>query len=74
MIDQLRIQQVLVNLIQNAVKFSQEGRKVFVKLHYFPVNNSWCKVGIRIKVTDFGCGISSDDIQNLFLPYFKSNN
>jgi signal transduction histidine kinase len=64
----------LINLIQNAVKFSQEGRSVSVKLNYFSVKNSQSNIGIKIKVTDFGCGIAKEDLDNLFMPYFKSNN
>lgn len=59
-IDKLRVQQILVNLIQNAIKFSKRHGDIEVSLERFSVEKDG-DVGIRVKVTDQGVGISPDD-------------
>lgn len=56
--DQMRIEQVLANLISNAIKFSDQGGEVIVRLD----------VGDRavVRVQDFGIGISKDFHDKLF--------
>jgi PAS domain S-box-containing protein len=55
--DPIRLQQVVANLLANAIKFTPEGGRVKVKLER--VNSD-----ALINVTDTGAGISAD-----FLPY-----
>ena len=64
--DKMRLQQILINLIKNALKFtSQNG---FVK-----INASYIKKEERIlvKVQDTGIGISKQDQQRLFKKFGK---
>lgn len=64
--DALRLQQVLSNLIGNAIKFTEHGEvKVQVKLLGF--ENSHAK--IRFSVQDTGIGMSRDDQSKLFQPF-----
>lgn len=72
MIDSLRVQQVLINLIVNAVKFSDSGRKVTISLSYFEVSQSPGEVGVEIKVIDKGIGISEADQKLIFDAYFRT--
>lgn len=58
-IDNRRIQQVLVCLIQNAVKFSEEGGRVEVR-------TSRTARGVRVEVEDRGLGIPEDQLATIF--------
>jgi len=57
--DPSRVEQVLLNLLSNANKYSPEGKKISV---ISAMNGS----GWRISIRDNGIGISSDDQQRIF--------
>jgi two-component system phosphate regulon sensor histidine kinase PhoR len=59
-----RLEQVLMNLINNAVKYSQENKKVIVKSCLY--NNF-----VRISVTDFGIGLSEDQKDRIFERFYR---
>src|SRR5262249_56547210 len=61
--DRLRLEQVLLNLIGNAVKFTPQGGKIVVRLSR--VGNRVC-----VSVSDSGCGISAEFLPHVFEPYF----
>ena len=56
-LDQRRLQQVLLNLLNNAVKFQRHG-KIFVEAHVIMPPGDRNKRLLRVKVRDFGAGIS----------------
>lgn len=61
-----RLRQILINLIGNAVKFTQKG-EIIVKVDpEFMQENTVC---IKCSVEDSGNGIPHDMQQNLFLPF-----
>ncbi len=60
--DSHRLQQVLVNLVNNAVKFTDKGT---VDVHIYKVNERhW-----GFDVTDTGQGIAPDDQKHIFDPF-----
>lgn len=63
--DPNQLQQVLVNLTVNALQAMLEGGKLEVTAAADPAQNE-----ILLKVKDTGCGISQEDIPQLFEPYF----
>jgi PAS domain S-box-containing protein len=64
--DRDRLQQVLTNLVANAVKFSPAGSAVTVAL----LDHSPATPGsIRFEVADRGPGIARDDLPRLFQPF-----
>ena len=65
--DRLLILQALLNLVSNAVKYSQPNPEVFVSLNVE-------KGSIIICVGDNGIGIPKIDIDNLFDPFFRGAN
>lgn len=63
--DQFRLTQVFMNLINNAIKFTSEGF-VSVSLTHENIGQD---VVLRCTVRDTGCGLSEEDIANLFTDY-----
>jgi PAS domain S-box-containing protein len=61
-IDPSRFEQVLINLLSNASKYSPEGSRIIL-------NTSIQNGHILIQVKDEGIGISPEDQKNLFQPY-----
>ncbi|MEI6062423.1 MAG: PAS domain S-box protein, partial [Bacteroidota bacterium] len=66
--DRQRIRQVLLNLVNNAVKYNREGGKVLIETSLRQSDTRLLST-IRISIIDTGLGISADDIQKLFLPF-----
>lgn len=61
--DRLRVQQVLLNLVSNAVKFSA-GKEVLIRV----THDNGC---VLVKVEDKGIGISERDLKLLFQPFVQ---
>ncbi len=70
--DALRLKQVLLNLIGNAVKFTPSGRSVGVRTSRFSSREDGAgpeREWIRIAVIDEGPGISPEDHDRIFNPF-----
>lgn len=63
--DKDRIEQVLVNLLQNAAKYSPDSQSI--NIHSTVVSNY-----IKISVTDFGVGINQVDQKKIFERFFRA--
>jgi len=65
--DVVRLEQVLQNLLHNAIKYSPLGGTVAIDLA--------CMEGmVRIEVTDQGMGIPQDVLPNLFTRFYRAPN
>ena len=64
--DKLRLKQILLNLIGNAIKFTDQGR-VLIKVSLADTDNEQAE--IEIAVEDTGIGISEQDQQILFKAF-----
>ncbi len=62
--DRARMEQVLVNLISNALKYSPEADKVII-------NVSSTTLGVKISVTDFGIGVPKSKVPFLFDRFYQ---
>ena len=62
--DRDKVLQVLTNLLSNAVKYSPAGRPVVVSAERLPG-------AVRVHVTDRGLGMSPEQIENMFVPYYR---
>lgn len=69
--DEIRIRQVLINLVSNAVKFTSTGY-VKIKGYTKTSNNDFGKVEFYLIVEDTGIGISSEDLQIIFESFQQS--
>ncbi len=61
--DPVRLQQILINLVNNAIKFTSEGG---IDLSCSLVNESENRATFIFSVTDSGIGISEENLQNIF--------
>lgn len=64
--DPQRLKQILINLLNNAVKFTPERGKVSLEV---AVNAE--RAQIQFIVSDNGIGIAPDDLQKLFSPFMQ---
>jgi len=70
--DELRLRQVLINLLGNAIKFTEEG---YVRLTISQEQNpeDSLQPRIRFEVSDSGIGLSSDERNALFKKFGRIN-
>jgi CheY-like chemotaxis protein len=67
-LDERRMRQVLINLLNNAVKFTPEGGTITLEVsHVKDSGNPY----LRFVVIDTGIGISEENIQKLFQPFIQ---
>ena len=65
--DSLRLRQILINLISNAIKFTKKG-EIYVAVHLISIlENNHIELGFEIK--DTGIGISADKLHRLFKAF-----
>jgi|GEM_PF-5845876 len=69
MIDPTRLRQILVNLIGNAIKFTESG-KIQIRVSA-PFRNADQK--IRVEIEDSGFGMTEDQVANLFNPFSQAD-
>jgi PAS domain S-box-containing protein len=64
--DVTRLRQILTNLVNNAIKFTETG-EVFIEVKSTPVENNFNKITFSVK--DTGIGIPEDKLNRLFQPF-----
>lgn len=69
--DSMRIMQVLVNLVSNAVKFTSEKGKISATIEQTKRNDDM--ITYNFVVTDTGCGISEEDQEIIFQSFTQAN-
>ncbi len=67
--DPVRLKQIMINLVNNAIKFTEKGG---VELKVNSVKNKKSKECLRFEVVDTGIGISEDGIKKLFKSYSQT--
>jgi PAS domain S-box-containing protein len=65
-----RLRQILVNLIGNAIKFTERGR---VDLSAEPASDRQGRALLRLAVRDTGIGIGAEDQARLFQPFVQAD-
>ena len=78
-LDERRIRQVLINLLNNAVKFTPNGGKITLQVSYITVlsnaenahSGSMPCDTLEISIVDTGIGIAPDQIKRLFQPFVQ---
>jgi len=65
--DELRLAQVITNLLANAVKFTPEEGSISITVQFLEEESGFCT--IKCSVADSGIGISSEQISHLFQAF-----
>jgi signal transduction histidine kinase len=67
MTDYLRLQQIVTNLVSNAIRYTEAGT-ITIKTELLS-DKHW-----SICITDTGIGIASEDCDRIFMPFFRADN
>lgn len=67
--DEVRLRQILFNLVGNAIKFAEKG-EIRVSASLLP-NSSYSSVRVLVTVSDTGIGISDECIKSVFEPFVQ---
>ncbi len=68
--DQLRLKQVLINLVNNAIKFTKEGE---INVCLEKIKQDEQTVCLKFKIQDTGIGMDQDQICRLFAPFTQAD-
>jgi len=63
-VDEKCVRQILVNLLDNAVKFTEASGSVSLEIHYFDTH-------VRFNVIDNGIGIDKSKFESIFEPFVQ---
>lgn len=66
--DEIKLSQILLNFVSNAIKFSNKGSVVITATHIGP------DAPLKIEVKDNGIGIDAADLNKLFIPFSQVDN
>jgi signal transduction histidine kinase len=56
----------LTNLIHNSIKFTSQGDRVHIEAHQHAPET------ITMIIEDSGCGIAPEELDKVFLPFYRS--
>ncbi|WP_256710533.1 response regulator [Paenibacillus sp. FSL H8-0548] len=68
--DALRLEQILLNLCMNAIKFTNRGR---VKLELDFVEETASQISLRFTILDTGIGMTVEQVDKLFKPFTQAD-
>ncbi|MEG1027603.1 MAG: response regulator, partial [Oscillospiraceae bacterium] len=69
--DAMKLQQIIINILSNAVKFTPEHGKVSLSVQQ--INKTKNDAVLRFVINDTGCGISEEFIAHLFEPFTQEH-
>lgn len=72
--DLLRINQILINIIGNAIKFTPEGGTVEFQMEEIPPKKTENHARYRFTVSDTGVGMTEDFMSRIFEPFTRNRN
>ncbi len=71
--DKLRINQILINLLSNSIKFTEPGGKISVRITQKPLSKKGYGV-YEFRIKDNGIGISEEFLKEIFEPFARERN
>ncbi|MGL4943047.1 MAG: ATP-binding protein [Thermoguttaceae bacterium] len=70
--DPIRIRQVLLSLVSNAIKFTEQG-EVVLTLRQDASKTNETTIGVTFTVSDTGIGMTSEQVSRLFTPFTQGD-
>lgn len=70
--DEEKLETVLFNLLSNAFKFTPKGGEIILTIKETPPSDQYPQGAAEIKVRDSGIGISPEDKEKIFEPFFQA--
>ena len=70
MMDAVRCKQILMNLINNALKFTPQGQ---VQVHASSLGERDGRLGVQVQVRDTGIGMTKEVLARLFQPFVQAD-
>jgi signal transduction histidine kinase len=67
--DRRRIKEIMLSLLDNAIKFNRAGGSVTISALSDPAAGS-----LRVTVADTGCGVAESEKERLFTPFYQNDN
>lgn len=68
--DKVRINQILINILSNAIKYTPEYGKIRMDINELPkINENFAR--LRFTITDNGIGISEEYLERMFTPFSR---
>ena len=68
--DKQRLKQIVLNLLNNAIKYNRDSGSVMVQVE-LQKTNTFGLTMVRISIIDTGLGISAEDLPKLFNPFVR---
>jgi signal transduction histidine kinase/DNA-binding response OmpR family regulator/HPt (histidine-containing phosphotransfer) domain-containing protein len=68
--DPMRLKQILINLVGNAVKFTEQG---YVELRVSATDRNAVDSLIKFEVIDTGIGLTSEQLSRMFVPFTQAD-
>ena len=68
--DEIKLRQVLINLMSNAVKFTSAGSVVVTVAQQRTNNNG--RITLHFEIKDTGCGIAANELESIFEAFVQS--
>ena len=70
--DDIRIKQVMMNLLRNAAKYTEKGT-IHLAVDFTPVNGADKEIDLQVSVTDTGIGIAKEQLKDLFTKFRQAD-
>jgi signal transduction histidine kinase/CheY-like chemotaxis protein len=68
--DQLRLNQIFINILSNALKYTPEGKSVYVDMCQDTSEKPGC-IKLIYKVSDTGIGMSEEYMKDMYTPFSR---